>query len=114
LVLKIADKQYESIPMAKLVIRLALPSMFADEKAKVLEYLVGKVTEWLNDEEGVRLFIEIVNMCDPKLKKLLIRSFKGHIGDIVETNNQTYVAVIKLITEVDDTVQLEKMLIPEV
>lgn len=60
------------------------------------------------------MFIEVVNLCDPKQKKLLIKSFKGHIGDIVETNNQTYVAAIKILTEVDDTVQLEKMLLPEV
>ena len=83
MVLKIAEKQYESLPLCKLVIRLALPTMFADEKMKVLDYLIGKVTEWLNDEEGVRLFIEVVNLSDPKQKKLLIKSFKGHIGDLV-------------------------------
>ncbi len=60
----------------------------------------------VNDEEGVRLFIEIVNLCDPKLKKTIIRSFKGHLSEIVELNNPSYVAVIKLLTEVDDTVQL--------
>ena len=32
----------------------------------------------------------------------------------METNNHTYIAVIKLLTEVDDTVQLQKMLLPEV
>jgi hypothetical protein len=75
---------------------------------------VGKVNEWVNDDEGVRLFIEVVNLCDAKLKKLLVRSFKGHIAEIVELSNPSYVAVLKLITEVDDTVQLEKSLLPEI
>ena len=60
----------------------------------------------VNDDEGVRLFIELVNLCDPKLKKTIIRAFKGHLAEIVELNNPSYDAVIKLLTEVDDTVQL--------
>jgi len=40
-----------------MIIRLSVSSMFAEEKQKVLEYLVGKVNEWVGDEEGVRLFI---------------------------------------------------------
>jgi hypothetical protein len=114
LVLKIAEKQYESLPISKLIIRLALPTMFAEEKQKVLDHLIGKVAEWIGDDEGVRLFIEVVNLSDPKMKKTLIRAFKGHLGEIVEASNQTYVAVIKLLTEVDDTVQVEKSLLPEV
>ena len=113
LVLKIIEKQYDGLPLSKLVIRLALPSMFPDEKQKVLDYMIGKVTDWVNDDEGVRLFIELVNLCDPKQKKTLVKSFKGNIGEIVELNNQTYIAVTKLLTEVDDTVQLEKSLLPE-
>lgn len=62
--------------------------------------------DWVGDEEGVRLFIEVINYCDPKLKKSLIKSFKGHINEVIELNNPTYVALIKLLTEVDDTVQL--------
>ena len=114
LVLKIVDKQYESLPVSKLVIRLALPSMFEDEKAKVLDYLVGKVAEWVSDDEGIRLFIEVVNLCDAKKKKILLKAFKGHVSEILESNHQTYIALIKLLTEVDDTVQLQKMLLPEI
>jgi hypothetical protein len=79
-----------------------------------VEYLVGKVTEWVGDEEGVRLFIELINLCDPKSKKLLLRSFKGNVAEIVTLNNPTYVAVIKLLTEVDDTVLVQKTLLGEV
>ena len=79
MVLKIVEKQYETLPISKLIIRLSIPSMFDDEKQKVLDYLVGKVTEWVNDDEGVRLFIEVVNFSDPKKKKLLLKAFKGHI-----------------------------------
>ena len=53
--------------------------MFEDEKEKVLEYLVGKVNEWIGDDEGIRLFIELINLCDPKRKKTILKAFKGHI-----------------------------------
>ena len=86
--------------------------MIVQQSENVLEYLVGKVTEWVNDDEGVRLFIEVVNLSDPKLKKTIIKAYKGNVGNIVELNNQTYVTLIKLLTEVDDTVQIEKSLLP--
>ena len=47
-------------------------------------------------------------------KKVLLKTFKGHIRSIVDYNNQTYVAVIKLITEIDDTVQVQKVLLDEI
>jgi hypothetical protein len=43
LALKIIEKQYDGLVISKLVIRLAIGSMFAEEKQKVLDYLVGKV-----------------------------------------------------------------------
>jgi hypothetical protein len=45
--------------------------------------LVGKGVEWASDEEGVRLFIEVVNLSDPKQRKLLVRAFKGKVQGIV-------------------------------
>jgi hypothetical protein len=53
--------------------------MFAEEKQKVLEYLVEKVNSWVCDEDGVRLFFEVINHSEPKLKKQLIKSFKSTI-----------------------------------
>jgi hypothetical protein len=52
--------------------------MFAEEKQKVLDYLVEKVALWTNDDEGVRLFIEVVNASDNKQKKQIIRAYKGN------------------------------------
>lgn len=43
LALKIIEKQYDGLVISKLVIRLAIGSMFAEEKQKVLDYLVTKV-----------------------------------------------------------------------
>lgn len=63
--------------MSKLILKLSIGSMFAEEKQKVLEYLVEKVNEWVGDEDGVRLFFEVINNCEPKLKKQLIKSFKS-------------------------------------
>ena len=77
--------------------------MFEEEKKKVLEYYVGKELDWISDEEGVRLFIEIVNLSDSKAKKLIVRHFKGKVQEIVQQHSVAYVALIKILTEVDDT-----------
>lgn len=55
--LKSIEKQYDSLHMSKLVLRLSVGSMFAEEKQKVLDFLIEKVLTWINDDEGVRLFI---------------------------------------------------------
>lgn len=112
LALKSVDKSYDNLLLSKMILRLAIPTMFPEEKAKTLAHLAEKVGDWVGDDEGVRLFIELINCCDAKLKKVIIKAFKGHVNEIIELNNPTYVALIKLLTEVDDTVQLEKSLLP--
>lgn len=112
--MKSIEKTYDNLLLSKLILRLAIPSMFQEEKQNALNTLVEKVGDWVGDEEGVRLFIEVINNCDPKLKKSLVKAFKGHVSEIIELNNQAYVALIKLLTEVDDTVHLEKSLLPEI
>ena len=79
-----------------------------------MTFLVEKVAEWVGDEEGVRLFIQLINYCDPKMKKTIVKAFKGHVNEIVEINNPTYVALVKLLSEVDDTVLLQKSLLPQI
>ena len=74
--LKVIERHEEGFMLSKVILRLSLGSMFADEKQKVLEYLVEKVADWVIDEDGVRLFFEVINHSDPKLKKQLVRAFK--------------------------------------
>lgn len=56
----------------------------------------------------------MVNHCSTKQKKALIKVFKGHLREVVDNNNISYVSVIKLITETDDTVMIGKTLILEI
>lgn len=77
LALQVIEKKYDNLMLSKVILRLSVGSMFSEEKQKVLEYLVEKVNEWLGDDDGVRLFFEVVNHSDPKLKKSLVRSFKS-------------------------------------
>jgi hypothetical protein len=74
--------------MSKLILKLSIGSMFAEEKQKVLEYLVEKVNEWVGDEDGVRLFFEVINNCEPKLKKQLIKSFKSMYSSMQHTSRR--------------------------
>lgn len=55
-----------------------------------------------------------MNACDPKQKKQIVRAFKGHVLEIAQHHGPSYVTIIKLLSEVDDTVLLQKSLLKEV
>jgi hypothetical protein len=88
--------------------------MFDEEKNKTIDFLCEKAADIVTDEEGIKLFIELVNSCSSKNKKALIKLYKGNITEIVNNNNVAYVSVIKLLTEVDDTVLIAKSFLPEI
>jgi len=52
----------------------------------------------------VRLFIELINNCSSKDKKNIIKQYKGHLEEIVKANNVSYVSLVKLMIDTDDTV----------
>lgn len=81
LALRAIEKEYFYFPLSKLVVRLALSTMFGEERNKILQTLGAKVEDWCSDEEGVRLFIELVNYADTKLKKHILKAFKGKWSD---------------------------------
>lgn len=66
--------------------------------------LEQNVASIVNDEEGVRLFIELVNNCSSKDKKNIVKQYKGHLDEIVKANNVSYVSLVKLLIDTDDTV----------
>lgn len=55
----------------------------------------------------------MVNNCDSKQKKQLIKQFKNNLKQIMDQSTVSYIAILKLITETDDTVSIGKKLIPE-
>ena len=66
--------------------------------------LEQNVASIVNDEEGVRLFIELINNCGSKDKKNIVKQYKGHLEEIVKANNVSYVSLVKLMIDTDDTV----------
>ena len=54
-----------------------------------------------------------MNNCDSKQKKQLIKQFKNNLKQIMDQSTVSYIAILKLITETDDTVSIGKKLIPE-
>lgn len=51
---------------------------------------------------------------DSKQKKnIFLKQVKGHINEILSMSKLSYVGIIKIMTEVDDTVALGNKLIPE-
>jgi hypothetical protein len=90
------EKQYYWFQLSKLILRLRLPQMFEEEKQKAIELLSENVASIVNDEEGVRLFIELMNCCSTKDKKNIVKQYKGHLAEIVKANNVSYVSLIKL------------------
>lgn len=49
-----------------------------------------------------------MNNCSAKDKKAIIKQYKGYVSEIVQANNVSYVSLIKLLTETDDTVLIVK------
>lgn len=66
--------------------------------------LEQNVASIVNDEEGVRLFIELINNCGSKDKKNIVKQYKGHLEEIVKANNVSYVSLVKVVIDTDDTV----------
>lgn len=50
------------------------------------------------------MFIELVNNCGSKDKKNIVKQYKGHLDEIVKANNVSYVSLVKLMIDTDDTV----------
>lgn len=70
--------------------------MFEEEKQKTIELLSENSASIVNDEEGVRLFIVLMNACSSKDKKNIVKQYKGHLDEIVKANNVSYISLIKL------------------
>ena len=49
-----------------------------------------------------------MNTCSAKDKKNIVKQYKGHLYEIVKANNVSYVSLIKLMIETDDTVLITK------
>lgn len=64
------------------------------------------------DEEGVRLFIQLFNYFDSKQKKNLVKLLKGRVNELISLSKMSYVGLIKLLTEIDDTVSVGNKLVP--
>ena len=65
-----------------------------------------------NDEEGVKLFVLLYNYFDSKVKKSIVKMFDGKVGEIVRLCKISYVAIIKVISDTDDTVVVGNKIIP--
>ena len=103
--MKIIEKEYIEYSMSKFVLSLALRTLVKNEQEKVLEYLLPRSLQLIDDVEGLRLFFEVVNYSGPKERKTIVRQFKPHIAMIIRSpNHNSYVALLKLLHTLDDTV----------
>jgi len=103
--MKIIEKEYIEYSMSKFVLSLALRTLVKNEQEKVLEYLLPRSLQLIDDVEGLRLFFEVVNYSGPKERKTIVKEFKPHIAMIMRSpNHNSYVALLKLLHTLDDTV----------
>jgi hypothetical protein len=61
----------------------------------------------------VKLFIHLYNYFDSKQKKYVIKEIKIRINDILMMSKRSYLVIIKIITETDDTVMIGNKIISE-
>lgn len=121
LAMKSIDKDYYNLKISKLILRLALPTMVESERTKCIEFFAENPLVLLTDEEGLRLFIWLFNWFDSKQKKAIVKSLKNESGaeennpikNLLTQNHYSYVALIKMMTEIDDTVLIGKKIIPD-
>lgn len=114
LAMKSIEKEYSHHKISKLIIKLALPTMVVEEQAKIIEYFAEKALDLLVDDEGVKLFVLLYNFFDSKQKKNIIKQVKGRVNDLISLSRMSYVGLIKILTETDDTVSLGNKIVPEI
>ncbi len=54
-----------------------------------------------------------MNNCSAKQKKTIVKLYKGNLQEVIKYNNVSYVTIIKLITEIYDTVFINKTIVDE-
>ena len=66
----------------------------------------------LEDREGLKLAVALINYSAAKERKSIIKTIKDHVLEIINSEgSQAYVIIEKLIHSVDDTVLINKSLI---
>jgi len=110
--MKIIEKEYSEYSMSKFVLALALRSLVKNEQDKVLEYLLPRCVQLIDDVEGLRLFFEVVNYSGSKERKTIVKEFKPHVAAIMRSpNHNSYLALLKLLHTLDDTVLTQKSIL---
>ncbi|KAL4445060.1 hypothetical protein ABPG74_018788 [Tetrahymena malaccensis] len=111
---KIIDKGNHAPLLSKHILHLSLPILIPVEREKVIEYLREKILDLVDDKEGIKLALDVINYSTPKDKKLLAKNLKDHIFEIINSqHSQAFVIIIKLLFSWDDTVQANKSILAE-
>lgn len=112
--MKLIDKQNHYSILSKHVLTLAMPILVPTERQKLIDYLCDKVLELLDDKEGIKLCISLINYASAKDRKNIVKCLKGHLMDIIKTeNSQSFIVIQKLLHSLDDTVLLDKQVLSE-
>lgn len=112
LAVKIIEKGNHYPLLSKQVLILALPIMIPVEREKILEHLVNKMDDLLDDKEGNRLAIMVINYAGVKERKQIAKSLKDKVYDMLTTENSlSYTILQKLVLSIDDTVLTSKMIL---
>lgn len=73
LVMKIIEKDYSDFTLSKYILTIAMKHLVQNERDKVLEYLHPKLAILINDNEGLRLFCEVINYSSSKDRKTIVK-----------------------------------------
>lgn len=88
---------------------LSFPVLVEAEREKLIEFLREKVLDLIEDKEGVKLCLDLINYSSAKDRKIIVRNFKDHVSKmILSGSNFAYLIIQKLIHAIDDTVLIEK------
>ncbi|KRX00085.1 Armadillo-type fold [Pseudocohnilembus persalinus] len=112
LALKIIDKSNHYPLISKHILSLSFPVLVEAEREKLIEFLREKVLDLIEDKEGVKLCLDLINYSSAKDRKIIVRNFKDHVSKmILSGSNFAYLIIQKLIHAIDDTVLIEKQIL---
>jgi hypothetical protein len=62
-----------------------MKGLVKNERDKVLEFLIPKCLSLIGDNEGLRLFCEVVNYSSSKDRKTIVKEFKPEVANIIQS-----------------------------
>lgn len=109
---RILDKKLTKSSLLHTVLCEYLRHCVKEHRDEVLSQIQNSLLDFTNTRDGAHVAITCVWHASNKVKKLIMKSLKGHVMEVAKSEHGLLI-LLALFDTVDDTVLLKKMLMPE-